>query len=125
MSLPTSLGSYLDCRALYDAATADPKGARACLGTYEACVNMRTRMHYFRVLDRRANEAIYPKDSPQWGTSVYDDYVIQLTEDTAGEWWMYIRPRSAKVLEVQGLSEVEAIEVDGDEVHLIEDRSNG
>lgn len=125
MSLPTSLGSYLDCRALYDAAVADPKGARACLGTYDACINMRTRMHYFRTLDRRANESIYPKGSPQHGTSIYDDYVVQILEDAAAEWWLYIQPRSSRVLEIQGLSEVEPVDVDGEEVRLIEDRTNG
>lgn len=107
MSLPNSLGAYLDCRALYDAALNDPKGARACLGTYESCLNMRTRMHYFRMLDRRANMETYPPGDPKHGTSVYDDYVIQITGDTEGEFWLYIQPRSARVLAIEGLSEVE------------------
>lgn len=123
MSLPNSLAAYLDCRALYDAATADPKGARACLGTYESCINMRTRMHYFRMLDRRANEAVYPKGHAQHGTSIYDDYVVRITEDTAKEWWLYIEPRSGRILAIQGLSEVEIVEVEGEEVRLIEDQS--
>lgn len=125
MSLPNSLGAYLDCRALYDAATNDPKGARACLGTYDACINMRTRMHYFRSLDRKANESVYPKGDPKHGTSVYDDYVIRIIQDTALEYWLYIQPRSAQVLEIQGLSEVEElVEVEGNEVQLIEDQTN-
>lgn len=126
MSLPNSLGAYLDCRSLYDAALADPKGARACLGTYDACINMRTRMHYFRSLDRKANEVIYQKGDPKYGTSIYDDYVVQISEDIAREWWLYIRPRSANVLAIEGLSDVqEPIDVDGEEVRLIEDQTNG
>jgi hypothetical protein len=125
MSLPTSLGSYLDCRHLFDSALLDPKGARACLGTREACLNMRTRMHYFRSLDRKASESIYPRESPKFGTSVYDDFRIVLQADTAGEFWLYIEPYSARILEIQGLSTLEPIDVDGEEVRLIEDQTNG
>lgn len=120
MSLPNSLGSYLDCRALYDAALTDPKGARACLGTYDACINMRTRMHYFRNLDRKANEAIYPKGDPKHATSIYDDLWIQILSDTANEFWLYIQPRSGTILAIEGLSSIEEpIDVDGEEVKLI------
>lgn len=123
MSLPTSLGAYLDCRQLFDAALADPKGARACLGTWEACRNMQSRMNYFRSLDRIANKEIYPKGDPKWGISAYDPYVVQLMEDADGEWWVYVQPRD-KILVIEGLSEVEPlIEVEGTEVHLIEDQS--
>lgn len=126
MSLPNSLGAYLDCRALYDAALADPKGARACLGTYESCLNMRTRMHYFRMLDRKANADAYPVGSHMHGTSIYDDYVVRIQRDTNDEFWLYIQPRSGQVLAIEGLSEVEdLIEVDGGEVGLLEGPSNG
>lgn len=108
MSLPTSLRAYEDCRNLYERAATDPKGARACLGTYEASVQMRTRMHYFRKLDRQANEGVYPVGHPMHGQTLYDEYVVQLKEDSAGEWWMYVTPRSSKILAVEGLSEAEA-----------------
>lgn len=123
MSLPSSLGAYLDCRQLFDAANDDPKGARACLGTYEAARNMQTRMHYFRSLDRIANANIYPKGDPKHAVSVYDNYVVQIQADTAGEYWLYVQPRN-KILVIEGLSEVsDVIDVDGAEVALIEDRS--
>jgi hypothetical protein len=126
MSLPTSLRAYEDCKNLYDAAAADPKGARACLGTYESCVQMRTRMHYFRSLDRRANEDIYPKGHQMWGVSAYDDYFIQIQQDQDRMFWLYIQPRSARVLYVEGLSEVgDLIDVDSEEVHMIEDKTGG
>jgi hypothetical protein len=125
MSLPTSLGSYLDCRALYDAALADPLGARACLGNFGAAQNMRGRMHYFRKLDRAANAEIYPRGDPKHGVSIYDDYQITILADTNDEFWLYIRSYSAKVLAIEGLSQVEPIDVDGQEVRLIEDRTDG
>ena len=88
MSLPTSLRSYIDCQKVFEAAVADPKGARVCLGTYDACINMRSRMHYFRKLDRNANADTYPEGHPMHGVSAYDDFVIQIRPDTAGEFWL-------------------------------------
>ena len=124
MSLPTSLRAYEDCRALYDAAVADPKGARACLGTYESCINMRTRMHYLRKLDREANAETYPADHPMHGTSTYDDFFIQIHKDEDGEFWIYIQRRQVPVIE--GLSDTpDLIDVEANEVHLIEDKTNG
>lgn len=124
MSLPNSLRAYADCVTLYDRAMADEKGARACLGTYEACLNMRTRMHYYRNLDRQANANTYPPDHPSHGTSAYDDLVIQIFPDEDGQYWLYISKRSAKILVIEGLSEVaDLIDVESSEVHLIEDKS--
>lgn len=126
MSLPTSLRAYEDCRDLYDAASADHKGARACLGTYEACINMRTRMHYFRKLDREANADTYPQGNPMHGVSTFDDFAIQIIKDEDDQFWLYIERRSAKILHVEPLSEVgDLIEADSTEVHLLEDRTNG
>ena len=126
MSLPTSLRSYADCATLYDAAMADAKGARACLGTYESCLSMRTRMHYFRNLDRKANADIYPDDHPMCGTSAYDDLVVQIFPDEDGEYWLYITKRSAQILTIEGLSETpDLMEVESAEVRLIEDKTNG
>lgn len=107
MSLPNSLRSYDDCRKLYEAAKDDPKGARACLGTHDACIAMRTRMHYFRKLDRDANAAIYPVGDPMHGTSVFDDYMVQILQDTANEYWLYVQPHGARVLAIEGLSEID------------------
>ena len=121
MSLPNSLRSYEDCKTLFDAALADPKGARAKLGTYESCMNMRTRMHYFRTLDRKANADIYPSDHPIHGTSAYDDFVVQILRDEDGEFWLYIQPRSAKILVIEGLSDVGGlIDAESEEVKLLE-----
>jgi hypothetical protein len=128
MSLPTSLRAYIDCQKVYDAATEDPKGARVCLGTYEACINMRSRMHYFRKLDRRANAETYTDPQhPMHNVSRYDDFVIQIQQDTAGEFWLYVQNRDAKILAIEGLSQVDdaPLDVDGAEVHLIEDQTNG
>jgi hypothetical protein len=126
MAMPNSLRAYEDCRRLYESAQADPKGARACLGTYEACVNMRTRMHYFRKLDRKANADTYPTDHPMHGVSVFDEYVVTIIMDEDAKYWLYVQPRDAKILMIEGLSEVgDLIDAESTEIHQIEDHSNG
>lgn len=131
MSQINSLRAYTDCQALFDAATNDPKGARALIGTWEQCINMRTRMHYFRKLDREANEKTYPPDHPAHGTSTYDPYVVRLLPDEDGQWWVYVQPRAPDMI-IEGLSEggdqlidLNVTDTEAHEVHQIEDKSNG
>ena len=126
MSLPLSLGAYRDCQQYFERATTDPKGIRLCGGDYDTCFALRQRMHYYRNLDRRANTSTYPTDHPMYGTSVYDDYVLQIIKDEDAKWWLYITARSSQILTVEGLSEVpDLIDVDGHEVLAIEDQTNG
>ncbi len=126
MSLPTALRAYDECRDLFDRALDDPKGARACLGTYDACFALRTRMHYFRRLDAKANASAYEQGHPMHGTSVYDTLQVRILSDEDGKFWLYIEPRSGGILAIEGLSEVgDLIEVEGEEVQMIEDKTNG
>lgn len=131
MSQINSLRAYTDCQKLFDSALADPKGARALIGTHEQCVNMRTRMHYFRRLDREANAKTYPADHPQHGTSIYDPYVVRLLPDEDGQWWVYVQPRAPDSMIIEGLSDTPDLidlnptDSEAHEVHLIEDKSNG
>ena len=121
MSLPNSLRAYADCEKLYSAAVEDPKGIRACLGTYAACIGMRTRMHYYRNLDRGANANTYPEGHQLHGTSAYDDFVVQILRDEDNQFWLYIQPRSGQILHIEGLSEVPALlDADSDEIHMLE-----
>ena len=129
MSQINSLRAYTDCEKLFEAATTDPKGARALIGTYEQCVNMRTRMHYFRSLDRKANAKIYPADDPNHNTSTYDPYVVRILPDEDGNYWIYVEPRAADSMIIEGLSEtpplIEANPTDTEsyEIHQLEDQS--
>lgn len=132
MSLPTTLGAYRECEDLFEKAAADPKGVRAQVASQEAAINLRSRLHYFRKLDREANEKTYPADHPAHGQSIYDDFVVQMYPDedrAGGKWWLYIQPRSSKILAIESLSEdgVEPTTIDGEghEVHQIEDHTNG
>ena len=130
MSLPNSLRAYEDCKALFEAALADPKGARARKDTYDECLRLRTRMHYFRKLDRDANEMVYTTDHPMHGHSVYDPYICQIVPGEDGDWFLYVNPITSDSLEIEGLSSVGELlesnptDTEAHEVHLIEDKSN-
>ena len=130
MSQINSLRAYDDCLRVFDSALADLKGARVLCGTYEAAMNMRTRMHYFRNLDRKANAGTYPEGHALHGTSVYDPYVVRNPiPDEDGAWWLYIEPRSSADMVIEGLSDTPDLldsnigDTDAHEVHLIEDQS--
>ncbi len=109
MSQINSLRAYDDCRKVFEAALTDPKGARARVGDQGMAMNMRTRMHYFRNLDREANKITYPEDNPNYGTSVYDAYVVRLYPDEDKAWWVYVEPRGAADMVIEGLSETDPL----------------
>lgn len=132
MSQINSLRAYDDCVKVFEQALADPKGARVRCGTQEAAMNFRTRMHFYRKLDRNANAKTYPVDHPQHGTSIYDPYVVRNPiPDEDGQWWLYVEPRASSNLVVEGLSDTPALleanvtDTEAHEVHLIEDKSHG
>lgn len=126
MSLPASIRAYPDCAELFELAAKDPKGARACLGTRDAAIHMRTRMHYFRSLDRQANAEVYPQGDPMHGVSLYDELVVQLKQDNANEWWLYVEPRGSKILAMEGLSdEPPLLEADSTEVLSLTHQPDG
>lgn len=125
MSQINSLRAYTDCQKLFEAALADPKGARARVGTHDQCINFRSRMHYFRNLDRKANAQTYPADHVNHGTSLYDPLVVRIFPDEDGDWWVYVQPRTEDML-IEGLSEVgdliesNVTDTEASELYLIE-----
>lgn len=130
MSLPNSLRAYDDCKALFDAALADPKGARCRKDTYDECMRLRTRMHYYRTLDRKANCDTYPSGHAMHGTSAFDPFICQILRGEDGDWFLYVNPITSDSLEIEGLSEVGDLidanitDVDAHEVHMIEDQTH-
>lgn len=131
MSLPTTLGAYKECQDIFERASLDSAGARVQVESYAAAVGLRTRLHYFRKLDRAANKETYPHGHPQHGQSIYDDYSVSILPDEDREhYWLYIEPRSKKILAIEGLSEegtspIAAVDGEATEVHQIEDHTNG
>jgi hypothetical protein len=132
MSLPTTLGAYRECQEVFENAARDSAGARVQVADYNAAVGLRTRLHYFRKLDRAANAQTYPADHPQHGQSIYDDFSVSIYPDEDRvRYWLYIEPRSKKILAIEGLSETPPLIADNitdgeaSETFQIEDQSRG
>lgn len=123
MSLPQSLGSYRDCQDLLTKAASSSLGVRVCFASEEAAIQKRSRIHYFRVLDRKSNAKTYPEGHHLHGTSAYDDFYCSIRVDTAGEWWLYIQRRSDEVLAIEPLGDENLIEVESTEVKFLEDHT--
>jgi hypothetical protein len=110
MSLSNSLLSYSDCIALYDAALADPLGARLDFTSHGAASYFVARLHQCRVLDRKKNAETYRPGDRFFNRSVYDALVCRIKEGTIGSapvWWVYIEHSAVKIEGFQRLSEVE------------------
>lgn len=107
MSLPHQIAAYADCFELYDAAKADPKGARTVFPTYGAAFRMRARMNMARYLQRVESSRMYPASDQRHGKSEYDELRVTIKEDTEGEWWVYVDRHGLDLQLIQPLSEVE------------------
>lgn len=127
MGLPSTLGAYEDCFALFDAAIADSRGIRAKFPDHGTANHFQMRMHQARKLKRHEACRIYPRDDHRWGQSEYDRFIVQVREDTLGGWWIYVQPHGAKILTVESLGELEGgwTEIPPTEAPLqLEDKSN-
>lgn len=129
MSLPSSISAYRVEQDAFDTAGTGDKGARFKLGTYEACVGFRQRLHYFRTLDRKYQAELYPLGHPSHGVSSYDEFEVTIIPDEDSEWWVYIQKRSGKILAVELIDNdhsLLAAPADGEahEIHQIEDHSD-
>lgn len=107
MSLPETIAAYDDCFRLFDAAVADPKGARGFIGSREQAKRYQLRMNKARRLAREESCRIYKRDEPQYNKSDYDYLKVTVREDTEGGWWVYVEPHGEDVSEIQGLSDLE------------------
>lgn len=107
MSLPHQIEAYEDCFDLFDAALADPKGARACVVTHAKAFHLRMRMNMARYLHRQEAARMYPAGDQRHGKSQYSRLKVVLKEDTHGEWWVYVERHGTEVAIIEPLSEVE------------------
>ena len=120
MALPDNISAYDDCFDLFDRACADPKGARALIGSFEQAKRYQMRMNTARALQRKESKRIYKPDELAYGKSEYDYLKVTTRFDNEEQWWVYVEPHREDVLLVQGLSELDGY-VEYEEVLQIED----
>ena len=105
MALNENIAAYEDCIPIWDRALADPKGARACLGSYDEAYRYSMRMQMCRRLFRDESRRAWPKGDPGYNKSPWDGLKVTKREDTEGTWWVYITPHGQEIIAVEGLSE--------------------
>jgi|SRR5579859_261996 len=106
MALPNSPQSYPDCYDFLEKAIDDTLGARKPFKTEEECRLFRLRCYRFRELTRQQNKTIYPLEDKRYGTSDYDELVLQI-HGGADDWhWVYARRLTVGLDDVEPLSSV-------------------
>ena len=106
MSATASRNAYEDCFELLDKALDSANGVRNGHRERGSAMQMFTRLHRARQIDRDQNSEVYPEGDPKHGVSEYDTLVIRSPKEEKGKWWIYIEPRAiAGVVEELGAAE--------------------
>lgn len=106
MSISKSLGSYQDCRDLFEKAEEDLKGCRIYIGDQGQANHFVMRLHQARELIRKENKQLYDPGHPMHGTSIYDKFKCSKKADRDGAWWVYVEKIELNLGAVENLSEL-------------------
>ena len=98
MSHSRSLRSYDDAKEIFDKALENGGVLVTCRNDGQA-VNLRARLNHFRQLDRDSMAQIYPADDPRHGTSIYDPFVIRLSDKR-----LIVEPRQIDGFKIEPLN---------------------
>lgn len=111
MSISKSLGSYQDCRDLFEKADEDSKGCRVYISDKHdegrgLARHFVMRLHQARDLIRKENRLLYEQGHPMHGTSIYDKFKCSMKSDRDGAWWVYVEKIELNLGAVENLSEL-------------------
>lgn len=101
MPMPKSMAAYADCEEHFERALASPNGIAITLATPGEVHSLRHKMNTYREKLRKNSKAVYPENSPQWGTSPYDGY--RLTIDPENPLRLLIKLHRIEVQSVEEL----------------------
>lgn len=93
MSASTSHASYEDCFQTFDEAMAQANGIRIEVPSESEGMQLFTRLHFSRQMDRDNNKRIYALTDPMYGVSAYDPLIVRKPRFVDEKWWVYIEPR--------------------------------
>lgn len=111
LSISKSLGSYQDCRDLFEKADEDSKGCRVYISDKHdegrgLARHFVMRLHQARDLIRKENRLLYEQGHPMHGTSIYDKFKCSMKSDCDGAWWVYVEKIELNLGAVENLSEL-------------------
>ena len=123
MSLTNATAAYEDCYTLYRLAIDSPRGAgvRKPFPLENDARFFALRMNHARLLQRRDNRRIYPAEHHLHNTSEFDHLQVIVRPDSAGEWWVIVKPHAIDLSDVEFLADDEpapSITADHDQLLL-------
>lgn len=98
--------AFDDARQILERALESPKGIKIPCETRGAAVSLRTRVNYFRTLDRKENKKVYENGHPMWGNSVYDRLLLRIPKKGAeDECVLYIEKHNIEKLRIEEITD--------------------
>lgn len=95
MTATTSPVAYDDCYAIFDRALKAKRGVRIEVPTEGAGMQLYTRLHYARSLEREQNNKVFTDpDDPRRGVSEYDVLIVRKPKLDGDQWWVRIERRA-------------------------------
>ena len=103
MTLPNTRLAYTTEYEHLERAKDSPRGIRLLMESRDAAHTYRSRLHYARRIDRDKNKEIFKEGDPLFGSSVYDNIVVRIKDDTESRWWVYLEKSDTTVEAVEDL----------------------
>ncbi len=107
MSYPTTRQAYQDCISLFERALEDSTGIRVRVASEKSALQLRSRLHQARKIDRQDNSTIYPPGHAMFGASVFDQLIVRIRADEDEFFWVYIERGDTKYDVLENLSELD------------------
>lgn len=123
MANSSSRLAFDDCFKLFDRANAARKGIMVRRNSRGDAINLRTRLHTARDIDRRDNAAVYDQDHPLYWRSIYDDIICKIVQNETGT-WLVLEKLSGRVFEIYEIEDEEdALLIEHEDVQLLENKT--
>lgn len=104
MAFNIGTNAFEDVKEIFLRALETPKGIKVKCHTRAEAINLRSRLNYYRQMDRNENKKVYPPDHPQHGGSVYDKLILRIPpRDSEDQDTIFIQQRSTIGLVIEDL----------------------
>lgn len=98
MPLSKAIGSYEDCRQIFERALAAERGIRITRKDKGSAVQLRHRMNAYRSAMRKESLKIYKEGDPGWNKSPYDHLVLKVEDNI-----LTVTPTTIEELQIEEL----------------------
>lgn len=105
MGFSRSPRAFTDAREILERALEAPKGVRIPCSSRSAATLLRSRLNYYRKIDRAQNKMVYDQDHPLYGQSMYDALILRIPpKGTPGDNILWIEPHSTEGIVIEEIT---------------------